>query len=194
MLRKGLLAGVVGSVMMLVVAAPAASAADSWDRASQDFGSRNAGTKSDPLQFALIAQCDAFTGTALLCASPPNGVHNYGAITTTGPFAIDPATDVCNARGGVLLTPGASQPVDVCTLQVAFQPTSGGVKNGTLSTTTSPSGAPLSVALTGIGVAIGKKKTPGTTTPGQTIKKKCKKKGKKRSASAAKKKCKKKKK
>jgi hypothetical protein len=188
MLRKGLLAGVVGSVMMLVVAAPAASAADSWDRASQDFGSRNAGTKSDPLQFALIAQCDAFTGTALLCASPPNGVHNYGAITTTGPFAIDPATDVCNARGGVLLTPGASQPVDVCTLQVAFKPTSGGVKNGTLSTTTSPSGVPLTVTLKGTGILTGNGTGTGTTT------KKCKKKGKKRSASAAKKKCKKKKK
>jgi hypothetical protein len=94
-----------------------------------------------------------------------------------------------------MVTPGASQPVAVCTLQVTFQPTSGGVKNGTLSTTTSPSGSPLSVALTGIGVATGKKKTPGTTTtPGQTTPKKCKKKGKKRSASAAKKKCKKKKK
>jgi hypothetical protein len=179
---------------MLVVAVPAASAADNWDRASQDFGSRNAGTKSDPAQFALVATCDAFAGTALLCTSPPNGVHTYGAITTTGPFAIDPATDVCNARGGVLITPAASQPVDVCTLQVSFQPTSGGVKNGTLSTQTSPSGLPLTVTLKGIGVATGKKKTPGTTTPGQTTPKKCKKKGKKRSASAAKKKCKKKKK
>jgi hypothetical protein len=179
---------------MLAVAAPAASASDNWDRPSQDFGNQNVGTTSDPaLQFALIAQCDAFAGPTLFCTSPPNGVHNYGAITTTGPFAIDPATDACNARGGVLLTPGASQPVDVCTLQVSFKPTSGGVKNGTLSTTTSPSGSPLSVALTGIGVATGKK-TPGTTAPGQTTTKKCKKKGKKRSASAAKKKCKKKKK
>ena len=192
MLRTGLLAGLLGSVM-LVVAVPVASAADFWDRPSQDFGSRNAGTKSDPVQFVLIAQCDGFD-PGLNCTSPPfPGVHNYGAITTTGPFPIDPATDVCNARGGVLLTPGASQPVDTCTLQVSFQPTSGGVKNGTLSTTTSPSGLPLTVALTGIGVATGKK-TPGTTTPGQTTAKKCKKKGKKRSASAAKKKCKKKKK
>jgi hypothetical protein len=98
----------------------------------------------------------------------------------TGPFVIDPATDVCNARGGVLLTPAASQPVDVCTLQVAFKPTSGGVKTGSLSTTTSPSGTPLKVALKGIGVGTG-----NTTTA-----KKCKK--KKRSAVAAKK-CKKRK-
>jgi hypothetical protein len=174
---------------MLAVAAPAASASDNWDRPSQDFGNQNVGTTSDPaLQFALIAQCDAFAGPTLFCTSPPNGVHNYGAITTTGPFAIDPATDACNARGGVLLTPGASQPVDVCTLQVAFKPTSGGVKNGTLSTETSPLGVPLTVALKGTGILTGNGNGTGTTT------KKCKKKGKKRSASAAKKKCKKKKK
>jgi hypothetical protein len=181
---------------MLAVAAPAASASDNWDRPSQDFGNQNVGSTSDPLQFVLVATCDAFENTPpFFCLSPPNGVHSYGAITTTGPFAIDPATDACNARGGVLLTQTIGQPSDVCTLQVSFQPTSGGVKNGSLSTTTSPSGAPLSVALTGIGVATGKKKAPGTTTtPGQTTPKKCKKKGKKRSASAAKKKCKKKKK
>ena len=138
--------------------------------------------------FALVAQCDAFTGPSLICTSPPNGVHSYGAITTTGPFAIDPATDACNAQGGVLLTPAASQPIAVCTLQVAFKPTSGGVKNGTLSTTTSPSGAPLSVTLKGTGILTGNGNGTGTAT------KKCKKKGKKRSASAAKKKCKKKKK
>ncbi len=170
---------------MLAVAAPAASATDTWDRPSQDFGSRSVGTTSDPLQFALVAQCDAFTGglPPNACISPPNGVHSYGAITTTGPFAIDPATDVCNARGGVLLTPFNTAPVDVCTLQVSFKPTSAGTKTGSLSTTTSPSGAPLKVALKGIGVGNG----TGTTT----AKKKCKK--KKRSAVAAKKKCKKKK-
>jgi hypothetical protein len=172
---------------MLAVAAPAASAADNWDRASQDFGNQNVGSTSDPQQFALVATCDAFAGPTLFCTSPPSGVHNYGAITTTGPFAIDPATDVCNAQGGVMVTPGASQPVSVCTLQVSFKATSGGVKNGTLSTTTSPSGAPLTVALKGTGILTGNGNGTGTTT------KKCKKKGKKRSASAAKK-CKKKKK
>jgi hypothetical protein len=176
---------------MLAVAAPAASASDSWDRASQDYGNQNVGSTSDPLQYVLIAQCDAFDFPSSLCTSPPpNGVHSYGAITTTGPFAIDPATDACNARGGVLVTPAASQPVDTCTLQITFKPSSGGVVNGTLSTTTSPSGAPLTVALKGTGILTGKGNGNGTGT----TKKKCKKKGKKRSASAAKKKCKKKKK
>ena len=191
-LGRAVCAAVLGGTM-LAIAAPAASASDSWDRASQDFGNQNVGSTSDPLQFALVAQCDAFTPPALLCASPPNGVHNYGAITTTGPFAIDPATDVCNAQSGVLITPGASQPVNVCTLQVSFKPTAGGVKTGTLSTETSPSGSPLTVALKGTGILTGKGNGTGTGTG--TTKKKCKKKGKKRSASSAKKKkCKKKKK
>jgi hypothetical protein len=184
-LNKAICAALLGGAM-LAVAAPAASASDNWDRPSQDFGNQNVGSTSDPLQFVLIAQCDAFSGIDLHCDSPPNGVHNYGPITTTGPFAIDPATDVCNARGGLLLTPGAGQPVDTCTLQVAFKPTSGGVKNGTLSTTTSPLGVPLTVALKGTGILTG----TGTGTTG----KKCKKKAKKGSATAAKKKCKKKKK
>jgi hypothetical protein len=73
---------------------------------------------------------------------------------------------------------------NVCVTQVTFTPTSAGTKTGSLDTPSGPD-----VALTGIGVATGKK-TPGATTPGQTTTKKCKK----RSASAAKKKCKKKKK
>ncbi len=167
---------------MLAVAAPAASATDNWDRPSQDFGNQNVGSTSDPLQFVLVATCDAYTGglPPNACIVPANGVHSYGAITTTGPFAIDPATDVCNARGGVLLTPFNTAPVDICTLQVAFKPTSSGVKTGSLRTTTSPSGNPLIVTLKGTGIPTG-----------QAAKKKCKK--KKRSASAAKKKCKKKK-
>jgi len=165
---------------MLAVAAPAASAADNWDRPSQDFGNQNVGSTSDAKQFVLIATCDAFNGfPSFTCASPPNGVHQYGAITTTGPFAIDPDTDVCNARGGVLFTQTAGQPTDICTLQVAFKPTSSGVKTGSLRTTTSPSGNPLTVTLKGTGIGTG------------TTAKKCKK--KKRSASVAKKKCKKKK-
>ena len=196
--RRGLLAGLLGS-MMLVVAVPAANAADFWDRPSQDFGNQNAGTTSDPLQFVLEATCDANSGPpSFTCTSPPGGVHQFGAITVTGPFAFVPNTDVCNARGGVLSTPTATQPIDVCTLQLAFKPTSGGVVNGSLSTTTSPAGTPLSVALKGTGIATGKTGNGGGagTTPGQTgKKKKCKKKGKKHSASAAKKKkCKKKKK
>jgi len=196
-LRRTLLAGLLGSAMLVAAAPAAAIASDAWDRPSQDFGNQNAGTTSDPLQFALIAQCDAFAIPPGNCTSPaPNGVHNYGAITTTGPFAIDPATDVCNARGGTLVTPSTSQPVDVCTLEVRFKPTSSGVVKGSLSTTTSPAGTPLTVALKGTGIATGKGTGNGTGTgPGQTgKKKKCKKKGKKRSASAAKKKkCKKKK-
>jgi hypothetical protein len=171
---------------MLAVAAPAASAADNWDRPSQDFGNQNAGSTSDPQTFALVATCDAFSPIApFSCLSPASqgpGVHSYGAITTTGPFAIDPNTDACNAQGGVLLTQTIATPTAVCTLQVTFKPTSQGVVNGSLSTTTSPNGNPVSVALKGTGI--------GTAT--QTGKK-CKKKGKKRSASAAKKKCKKKK-
>ena len=168
---------------MLAVAAPAANAADNWDRASQDFGSRSVGTTSDPQNFALVATCSADSGfPAFLCTTPPGGIHNYGAITTTGPgFAIVPNTDICNnTRSGVLVTPQFASSQDVCTVQVTFKPTSGGVKTGSLSTTTSPSGAPLKVALKGIGVGTG-----STTTA-----KKCKK--KKRSASAAKK-CKKRK-
>lgn len=169
---------------MLAVAAPAASAADSWNVPSFDFGSRTVGTTSDPHAFAITATCDAFSGSIpFQCLSPSSGVHSYGPITVTGSgFAIDPDTDVCNALGGVLFTPNLSQPVFVCTLQVTFKPTSGGVKNGTLSTTTSPSGAPLKVALKGTSIATGN----GTGTG----KKKCKKK-KKRFASSAKK-CKKK--
>jgi hypothetical protein len=179
-LRRTVVAGLLGCAMVLV-AAPAANASDSWDRPSQDFGNQNVGSTSDPQTFALVATCDAPSGVPPSpCAFPGSGVHNYGAITTTGPgFAIVPSTDVCTARGGILVTPTYPTSVDTCTLQVTFTPTLGGAVNGTLSTTTSPTGSPVKVALKGIGVA-----TPTTTTA-----KKCKK--KKRSASAAKK-CKKK--
>jgi hypothetical protein len=189
-LRKAICAALLGGAM-LAVAAPAANAADFWDRPSQDYGNQNVGTTSDPLQYVLTATCDANSGPFVFaCTSPPNGVHSYGPITTTGPFTIDPATDACNGSGGTLVTPTASQPVAQCTLQITFKPTSGGVKTGTLSTTsapvtpTNPTGGPLTVALKGTGILTGN----GTGT----TKKKCKKKGKKRSASAAKKKCKKK--
>jgi hypothetical protein len=189
-LRRGLCAGLLGSVM-LVAAAPAANAADFWNVPSSDFGNQNVGSTSEATTFALQATCNAPIAPPFNnnCASPAGGVHNFGAITTTGPgFAIVPDTDVCNARGGVLIT-GTFPSVDVCTIQVTFKPTSGGVVTGTLSTTTGPTG-PLSVALKGTGIATGKG-GQGTTTPGQTGKK-CKKKGKKSSATAAKKKCKKK--
>lgn len=180
---------------MLAVAAPAASAADFWSEQSHDFGNQNVGSTSEPQTFAITATCDAFGPT--VCTSPATpgpGVHSYGAITATGPgFAIVPGeTDVCNARGGTLLTPSTSMPVDTCIEQVTFKPTSGGVVNGTLSTTTSPSGLPLTVALKGTGILTGKGNGNGTGTG--TTKKKCKKKAKKGSASVAKKKCKKKKK
>ena len=190
-LSKAICAVLLGGAM-LAVAAPAASAADFWDRPSQDYGNMNVGSTSDPLQYVLTATCDQLDNSFPIqqCVNPPGGVHSYGAITTSGPFTIDPNTDVCNARGGVLMTQFAQTPVDQCTLQITFKPTSGGVVNGTLSTTTSPSGAPLTVALKGTGILTGKGNGNGTGT----TKKKCKKKGKKRSASAAKKKCKKKKK
>ncbi len=180
-LSRAICAVLLGGTM-LAVAAPAANAADAWDRPSQDFGSRSVGTTSDPQTFALVATCSADTGfPAFFCTNPPGGIHSYGPITTAGVgFAIVPDTDGCNARGGVLVTSMFASSQDVCTLQVTFKPTSGGTKTGSLSTTTSPSGAPLKVALKGIGVGT------GTTT---TAKKKCKK--KKRSAVAAKK-CKKK--
>jgi hypothetical protein len=127
-----------------------------------------------------VATCDV-PGVGNICTSPPGFVHGYGDITTTGSgFAIVPETDGCKARGGSLVTPLFGS-TDTCTLEVAFKPTSGGVKNGTLTTTTSPAGLPVQVALKGTGILT------GTTV----AKKKCKK--KKRSASAAKK-CKKKKK
>jgi hypothetical protein len=179
---------------MLVVAAPAANATDNWDRPSQDFGNQNVGSTSDPQTFALVATCDAGFGipppNTDPCSNPPSGSHNYGAITATGPgFAIVPNTDACNAQGGVLVTPTFFPPVPaVCTLQVTFNPTSGGVKNGTLTTTTSPSGVPLKVTLKGTGILTG----TGTGTGTGTTPKKCKKKAKKGSATAAKK-CKKKK-
>ena len=182
-LGRAICAALLGGTM-LAVAAPAANATDNWDRPSQDFGSRSVGTTSDPQTFALVATCDAPTGgPGSLCAFPPGtGVHSYGAITATGPgFAIVPSTDICNARGGVLIT-STWPSTDVCTLQVTFKPTSGGTKTGSLSTTTGPSG-PLTVTLKGVGVGNG----TGTTTA-----KKCKKKKKSRSAVAAKK-CKKKK-
>jgi hypothetical protein len=170
---------------MLVAAAPAASAADVWSESSFDFGNQNAGSTSDAHTFGLVATCSADTGfPGFACTDPPSGVHNYGAITTTGSgFAIVPGdTDICNnARGGVLVTPTFTGSADACTLQVTFQPTSSGVKTGTLTTETSPTGGPVKVTLKGTGIAVG-----------QTTKKKCKKKGKKSSASAAKKKCKKK--
>jgi hypothetical protein len=178
---------------MLAVGAPAANAADVLAPSSFDFGNQNVGTptpKDDTPTFVIQATCDAFNFPPVACISPPSGVHSYGAITVAGPgFAIVPDTDVCNARGGVLVTPSSSQPVDACTLQVTFKPTSGGVKTGKLTTTSSPpspsnpTGAPLTATLKGTGIVTG--------NPGTTAKKKCKK--KKRSASAAKKKCKKKK-
>jgi hypothetical protein len=181
-LSKAICAVLLGGAM-LAVGVPAASAADNWDRASQDFGNQNVGNTSDPQTFALVATCSADSGNpSFTCTNPPSGVHSYGAITTTGPFAIDPNSDACNAQGGNLFTPVFANSQAACTLQVAFKPISGGVVNGTLTTTTSPSGPPLKVALKGTGILTG----TGTAT------KKCKKKGTKRSASAAKKKCKKK--
>jgi hypothetical protein len=177
--------GLLGSFAVLAVAAPAASAADSWTEQSFDFGNQNVGSTSDPHLFGLTAFCSAHAGPVggFVCTSPPSGVHNYGDITATGPgFAIVPGdTDVCNARAGLLVTPLANG-ADNCTLEVTFKPTSGGVVNGTLTTETSPSGSPLKVALKGTGILTGQ---PGA--------KKCKKKKKKKSAAAAKK-CKKKKK
>jgi hypothetical protein len=171
---------------MLAVAAPAANATDVFAPGSFDFGNKNVGSTTstdDRPTFIIQATCDAGTGfPSFTCVSPPSGVHNYGAITATGPgFAIVPDSDVCNARSGVLITP-LFPSVDTCTLQATFKPTSSGVKTGTLRTTTSPTGSPLIVTLKGTGIATGQ--------TGQTGKK-CKK--KKRSASAAKKKCKKKK-
>jgi hypothetical protein len=187
-LRKAICAALLGCVM-LVAAAPAANATDSWSEPTFDFGNQNVGSTSDPHKFALVATCD-LPGAGNLCISPPGFVHNFGTITTTGAgFAIVPGdTDVCNARGGTLITPVFGS-TDVCTLDVVFNPTSGGVRNGTLTTTTSPTGLPVTAALKGTGILTGNGNGTGTA------KKKCKKKGKKRSASAAKKKkCKKKKK
>jgi hypothetical protein len=183
--RKGLLAGLLGGVM-LVAAAPAANAADFWDRPSQDFGNQNVGSTSDPLPFVLTATCDAFNGglPGAACLVPTGGVHNYGAITTTGPFTIDPATDTCNGANGVLVTPTNFIPVAQCVLQITFKPTEGGVVNGTLSTTTSPAGAsstgglPLTVALKGTGILTGKGTGTGTGQGQTGKKKKCKKKKK----------------
>ena len=173
-LSRAICAALLGSAM-LVVAAPAANASLNWDRASFDFGSRSVGTTSDPQTFALIANCDAPLIPGV-CGSPAGFTTVAGLPTTTGTgFAIVPATDVCTARGGVLITP-TFPGTDVCTLQVIFKPTSGGTKTGKLQVPAGPS-----IALSGIGVGTGN----GTTTA-----KKCKK--KKRSASAAKK-CKKKK-
>ena len=164
---------------MLAVAAPTATATDSWTEPSFDFGNQNVGTTSAPHTFGLVATCDA-PGVGNICVVPPGFVHSYGPISATGSgFAIVPDTDACKPRGGALVTPLFGS-TDACTLEVAFKPTSGGVKNGTLTTTTSPAGLPLQVTLKGTGILT------GTTT----AKKKCKK--KKRSASAAKK-CKKKK-
>jgi hypothetical protein len=184
-LSKAICAALLGGAM-LAVAAPAANASDTWGTTSVDFGNQNVGSTSDPAQFVLAAICDAGVGNpGTVCSVPPSGAHSYVGITTTGPFAIVPDTDGCKARGYLLSTP-IWPSVDTCTLQVTFNPTSGGVKSGTLSTTTSPVG-PLVVALKGTGILTGNGTGTGTT------KKKCKKKGKKRSASAAKK-CKKKKK
>jgi hypothetical protein len=181
--RRGLRLGLLGS-LMLAAAAPAANAADSWSVSSFDFGSHSVGSTSPPQTFALAATCDAGTP---FCTLPAGGGHDYGAITASGPgFAIVPATDICNARNGFLITPVVGS-VDSCTLQVTFKPTSGGAVTGGLNTENGPD-----VALKGTGISTGNPKTPGATAPGQTAKKKCKKKGKKRSAAAAKKKCKKK--
>jgi hypothetical protein len=178
-MRRAIWAALLGGVM-LAIAAPAANATDSWTEPSFDFGNQNVGSTSAPHQFGLVATCD-LPGVGNICAAPPGFVHSYGSITATGDgFAIVPDTDACSARGGSLVTPLFGS-TDVCALEVAFKPTSGGVKNGTLTTTTSPAGLPLQVALKGTGILT------GTTV----AKKKCKK--KKRSASAAKK-CKKKKK
>jgi hypothetical protein len=175
---------------MLAVTAGTASASDTWDRASQDFGNQNVGSTSDPLQFVMIAQCDAPAGPPPApCAVPGAGIHQYGPITVTGPgFAINPGTDVCNARGGVLQTP-IFPSVDTCTLQVTFKPTSGGVVKGSLSTATSPAGVPLTVALKGTGILTGNGNGNGAGNGNGTgtTNKKCKKKGKKSSAVAAKK-------
>ena len=137
-IRTGLLAGLLGSAM-LVVAAPAANASLNRDRASFDFGSRSVGTTSDPQTFALIANCDAPSGIPGICGSPASFDTIAGLPTTTGTgFAIVPATDGCTARGGVLITP-TFPGADVCTLQVIFKPTSGGTKTGKLQAPAGPS-------------------------------------------------------
>jgi hypothetical protein len=182
-LRRGLCAGLLGSVM-LVAAAPAANAALSWNPPTADFGNQNVGSTSDPRTFTLIATCDA-PGVGNACSNPPGGGHVFGTPTATGAgFAIVPDTNSCVAQ--VLVTPVFGVPAS-CVTQITFTPTSAGTKTGSLDTPSGPD-----VALSGSGVATGKG-GQGTTTPGQTqTGKKCKKKGKKRSASSAKKRCKKK--
>lgn len=65
------------------------------------------------------------------------------AITLTGDFAISNGSNTC----GATLAVGSA-----CTFQVAFAPTAGGVRQGSVSVTDNATNSPQTVALTGTGI------------------------------------------
>ena len=63
--------------------------------------------------------------------------------TLTGDFALQPGSNTC---------PASLAPASSCTLQLAFLPSSGGPRTGTLSFSDSASNSPQAVTLTGTGI------------------------------------------
>ncbi|MDQ2834158.1 MAG: choice-of-anchor D domain-containing protein [Acidobacteriota bacterium] len=93
-----------------------------------------------------------FSGTGVGTTSAPQTVtltNNSGVllqvqgITVTGDFAVVPGTATC----GSTLAAGSA-----CTLQVAFTPTAGGPRSGTLTVSDNAANAPQVLALNGAGV------------------------------------------
>jgi hypothetical protein len=154
-----------------LLAFPAAAQASlSWNPSVHNFGSQQVGFNKTQ-GFVLVARCDADTGGAPPCTSPPGGAHNFGAPTVSGKgFSL--LDNGC--ASGTLSTPGFANTVASCQVSVKFAPTSNGPTQGEI---TLPDGPDVALSGTGFGAPSSSKKP-----------KKCKK----RAAAAKKKKCKRK--
>lgn len=115
-----------------------AAAPLTFSAASLDFGSVNVGS-SDTLTLVV-------TNTL---ATP----IVFGSIRASGDYSV--VTGTCPASGSVL--PGNA----TCTLTITFAPTASGVRSGTLSLASAATQLPLTVVLTGNGIAGALQVTPG---------------------------------
>ena len=103
------------------------SAALTASPASESFGNQNVGSTSSTQSVTVT--------------NPGSGAVSMSSIGVTGPFG---ESNNC----GTSLAAGAS-----CTVGVTFSPTAAGSATGTVSVNSSAAGSPLTVALTGTGVA-----------------------------------------
>jgi hypothetical protein len=93
------------------------------------------------LSFGDVASGSTSSAQTVTVSNPGSSAVSVSSVAVTGPFS---QSSTC---GGSIAAGGS------CTVSVTFAPTSGGSQTGTLTVTTSAPGGPLTVALSGTGVA-----------------------------------------